>query len=49
MRVLPNPTPTETLRVELGPVDAGARLPYTFTLPPDSGSFRLSTDQVTLR
>ena len=49
VRILPTPAPTETLRVELGPVDAGARLPYTFTLPPNSGSFRLSTDQVTLR
>lgn len=49
VRVLPSPAPTETLRVDLGPVDAGARLPYTFTLPPNSGSFRLSTDQVTLR
>jgi hypothetical protein len=49
VRVLPTPAQTETLRVELGPVDSGARLPYTFTLPPNSGSFRLSTDQVTLQ
>ncbi len=49
VRVLPTPAHTETLRVELGPVDAGARLSYTFSLPPNTGSFRLSTDQVTLR
>jgi hypothetical protein len=49
VKVLPNPAHTETLRVELGPVDAGARLSHTFPLPPHTGSFRLSTDQVTLR
>lgn len=49
VRVLPTPIPAESLRVELGPVDAGARLPYTFTLPPNTGSFRLSTEQVSLQ
>lgn len=49
VRVLPTPVATASLRVELGPVDAGERLPYTFTLPPNTGSFRLSTEQVTLQ
>lgn len=33
----------------LGPVDAGGRLSYTFTLPPDVGRFSLTTQEVRLR